>query len=248
MLIFRIFHHKSFIHPSPLLIFTMKHQQAEGTYQCHRHTDKGRIMIAQSHRYRDSTKEGTQGIAQIKRCLDAASTQHLASFAVLHDEILLGRADAEKTGTGDKHHRSRYPAIVRQEEGGKQGGRRQELKITGEAARLEAVCQQSTHLVAHYHSQTGKNHQQRNTRCMESTVHLQEWRDVAEPTENAAIAQEGGGDDKSGSQMAHESELRLHTLIGQCLHIGHPLVNHIERDDAQHHRHHKRYSPRDGVT
>ena len=104
----------------------MKHQQTEGTYQCHRHTDKGGIMIAQSHRYRDSAKKGAQGIAQIKRSLDAASTQHLASFAVLHDEILLGRADTEKTGTRDKHHRSRYPAIVRQEEGGKQGCRRQE--------------------------------------------------------------------------------------------------------------------------
>ena len=144
------------------LVFTMKHQETNGSSQCHRHTDERRIIISQSHRHRDSAQEGTQGIAQIERCLDAATAQHLASLAVLHDEKLLWRTDTEKAGTTDEHHRCRYPAIVREEEGGKQGCSSQKLKITGKATRLEPICQQGTQLVSYHHSQTGKYHQYRD--------------------------------------------------------------------------------------
>ena len=226
----------------------MEHQEAKGASQCHRHTDKCRIVIAQAHRHRDSAQEGTQGIAQIEGCLDAATTQHLTTLAVLHDEKLLGRSDAEETGTTDEHHHCRYPTDMRQKKGSQQGCGSQKLQIAGKAARLEFVCQQGTHLISYHHSQTGKNHQHRDTCRMETAIHLQKRRDVTEPAENAAIAQESSGDDKPGSQMAHKAELSLHALVRQSLYIRNPLVNHIERDDAQHHRHEKRHSPGDGMT
>ncbi len=83
---------------------------------------------------------------------------------------------------------------------------------------------------------------------MESTIYLQKRRDITEPAENTAVAQESSSDDKPGSQMAHKPELRLHTLVRQSLYIRNPLVNHIERDDAQRHRYEKRHSPGDGMT
>ena len=70
----------------------MEHQKANCASQCHRHTDECRIVIAQAHCHRDSAQEGTQSIAQIEGCLDAATTQHLATLAVLHDEKLLRRS------------------------------------------------------------------------------------------------------------------------------------------------------------
>ena len=83
---------------------------------------------------------------------------------------------------------------------------------------------------------------------MESAIYLQKRRDITEPAENTAIAQEGGGDDKPRSQIAHESELRLHALVRQSHHIRNPLVNHIKRNDSQCHRHQERYSPGKDMT
>ena len=144
------------------LVFTMKHQETEGSSQCHRHTDERRVIISQSHRHGDSAQEGTQGIAQIEGCLNAATTQHFTTLAVLHNEKLLWRTYTEKAGTTDKHHRCRYPTDLRQKEGSQQGCGSQKLQIAGKAARLEPVCQQGTHLVSYHHSQTGKNHLYRN--------------------------------------------------------------------------------------
>ena len=230
------------------LVFTMKQQETEGSSQCHRYTDERRVIISQSHRHGDSAQEGTQGIAQIECSLNAATTQHFTTLAVLHNEKLLWRTYTEKAGTTDKHHRCRYPTYIRQKEGSQQGCGSQKLQIAGKAARLEPVCQQGTHLVSYHHSQTGKNHQYRNTCRMETAIHLQKRRNVTEPAENTAVAQESSSDDKPGSQMAHKPELRLHTLVRQSLYIRNPLVNHIERDDAQRHRHEKRHSPGDGMT
>ena len=55
------------------LVFTMKHQETEGSSQCHRYTDERRVIISLSHRHGDSAQEGTQGIAQIEGCLNAAT-------------------------------------------------------------------------------------------------------------------------------------------------------------------------------
>ena len=91
----------------------MKHQETEGSSQCHRYTDERRIVIAQAHCHGDSAQEGTQGIAQVEGCLDAATTQHFTTLAVLHNEKLLRRTYTEKAGTTDKHHRCRYPTDMR---------------------------------------------------------------------------------------------------------------------------------------
>ena len=81
----------------------MKNQQTDSSSQCHRHSDKGRIVIAQSHSYRNTTEESAHGIAQVEGTLNAASTQHFATLGVLHDKELLWRTDAEKTDAADEH-------------------------------------------------------------------------------------------------------------------------------------------------
>ena len=88
-----------------LFIFLMKNQQTDSSRQCHRHSDKGWIVIAQSHCYRNTTEESAHGIAKVEGALNAASTQHFATFGVLHDEELLWRTDAEKTDAADEHQR-----------------------------------------------------------------------------------------------------------------------------------------------
>ena len=81
----------------------MENQQTDGSCQCHWHSDKGREVISQSHSYRNTTQESAHGIAQIEGALNAASTQHFATFGMLHDEELLRRSDAEKTYAADEH-------------------------------------------------------------------------------------------------------------------------------------------------
>lgn len=81
----------------------MENQQADGSSQCHRHTDKGREVVSQSHRNRNATQESAHGIAQIEGALNAASAQHFATFGMLHDKELFRRSDAEKTYAADEH-------------------------------------------------------------------------------------------------------------------------------------------------
>ena len=81
----------------------MENQQTDGSCQCHRHTNKGREVVSQSHRNRNTTEESSYGVTQIKGALNASSTQHFATLGVLHDEELLWRTDAEKTGAADEH-------------------------------------------------------------------------------------------------------------------------------------------------
>lgn len=81
----------------------MENQQTDGSCQCHRHTDKGRIVIAQSHCYRNTTEESSHGVTQIEGALNAAAAQHFATLGMLHDEELLRRSDSEKTGAADEH-------------------------------------------------------------------------------------------------------------------------------------------------
>lgn len=81
----------------------MENQQTDGSCQCHRHTDKGRKVVSQSHRNRNATKESAYGITQIEGTLNAAAAQHFATFGVLYDKELFRRSDAEKTDAADEH-------------------------------------------------------------------------------------------------------------------------------------------------
>ena len=95
----------------------MENQQTDGSCQCHRHTDKGREVVSQSHRNRNTTEESSHGITQIEGALNAAAAQHFATLGMLHDEELLRRSDAEKTDAADEHQHHRYPAERGEEEG-----------------------------------------------------------------------------------------------------------------------------------
>ena len=230
------------------LVFLVESQEAEGSSQCHWHTDEGRVVVAQSPGNRDAAEEGAHGISQVECRLDAATAQHLASLAMLYDEELLWRSDAEEAGAADKHHGCGNPPVVGEEEGCQQGCSRQELEIAGESAWLHLVCEIGTHLVAHHHAQSCENHQDGDTGSTKSTIQLQERGYVTEPAEDSAVAQEGGGDDEPRGEVSQESELRLHALVGQCLHIGNPSIYHIQGNDAQDDRHQERCSPRDVVA
>ena len=81
----------------------MENQQTDGSCQCHRHTDKGRKVVSQSHRNRNATQESTHGITQIEGALNAASAQHFATFGMLYNKELFRRSDAEKTDATDEH-------------------------------------------------------------------------------------------------------------------------------------------------
>ncbi|CUQ03341.1 Uncharacterised protein [Segatella copri] len=82
-------------------------------------------------------------------------------------------------------------------------------------------------MIAYYHSAACKNHQQRDAGCAESALHLKQRRDITEPAEDAAIAQEGGGDDEPRSLVAEEMKLCLHTVVWQCFYIRNPSANHV---------------------
>ena len=170
----------------------MEDQQTEGASQRHRHANKGRKVVSQPHRHGDSAQKSAYGIAQVEGGLDAAATQHFATLGMLHDQKLLRRPDAEKTDTADEHQHHRDPTNGGEEEGEQEGGGGQKLEVAGETARHEAVGKQGAHLIAHDHTATSKNHQERDAGRAESALRLQQRRDVAKPAEDAAIAQEGG--------------------------------------------------------
>ena len=48
--------------------------------------------------------------------------------------------------------------------------------------------------------------------------------------------------------MAHELELCFHSLIGQCLYIRYPAIDHIQSEQSQYHRHQERNSPGHRMT
>ena len=81
----------------------MENQQADCSSQCHRHTDKGRKVVSQSHRNRNATQKSTHGVTQIEGTLNAASAQHFATLGMLYNKELFRRSDAEKTAATDKH-------------------------------------------------------------------------------------------------------------------------------------------------
>lgn len=150
----------------------MEGEEAEGSYQCHGHTDEGRVVVAEPHRHGDAAEEGSQGIAQVERRLNATTAQHLAALGMLHDEVLLRRTDAEETGATDEHHRHAHPSVVREEEGGQQCRGGDKLQVAGESAGLESVGQEGTHLVAHHHAAARQYHEHGDAGCAESAVGL----------------------------------------------------------------------------
>ena len=151
----------------------MEDQQADGSHQSHRYTDKSREMITQSHCHRYSSEESTKRISQIECRLNAAASEHLATLAMLDYQELFWRTDSEKTGTTDEHHGCRNPSYVGKEESGKQGCSCQELEISGKTSWLKPIGKQGTHLIAYHHTQSCKNHQYRNAGSTEPAVPLQ---------------------------------------------------------------------------